>query len=536
MLVCGLLITQGCGNVEDNPYGYKAESAIGGNGNPTTVTNTANSPAEMAVGDIYSVTFDSDSPASINFDGTDKSADFVLAINTLDTGQTSRTVQLSDGSAPFEEVADISAPDKWDGWSTGEAFDQQLRGFEAELSVTIPLPSESLSLGKALQTPSSPKVGDYASFKVLGGLSSLSSYTTVRAKIQCVGEHVIFYVDMQVEQNNSSDLTSDDVQQLCDDFDVTAGKEFEIFGEPSDIDNDGHVAVLMTPQVNKLGAMGGGIITGFFFANDLYSGSNSNAREVIYVMVPDSKGTYGMTIPKSFAMGNLLPAVLPHELQHAISYNQKVFMAKGSAEENWLNEAMSHLSEDILGYGQENPSRAEIYLSDPSAYGPISTGSPNLAERGASFLFMRYLYEQAADGNKFIYDLLHSDLTGTQNLEMAFAGTDDSFDQTSEFLLRWTTAVVMSSFNLSTDPRFSYKERTWNSETNHWEGACLNCNTNDGRGTVLTGADVSTYYGVLKAEIESTASKFYQITSFPQEISLKSSSPGTYGATLIRFK
>jgi len=189
-----------------------------------------------------------------------------------------------------------------------------------------------------------------------------------------------------------------------------------------------------------------------------------------------------------------------------------------------------------LGYGHENPSRIEVYLEDTELYGPISAGSPNLAERGAAYLFLRFLYEQADNGEQFIWDLLHSDLIGAQNLEASFNGKSEDFDQVSEFLMRWSAAMAMSSFNLSSDERFSYKERTWNPETNHWEGICLNCNTEDGRGTILKGITLSPYYGVSQLTVESSAVKFYQITSFPSEIHLQSDTSGQYGAMLIRYQ
>lgn len=536
-MIAGLFFTYACGPKSYDEYGYKANSSIDSSDNPATITNTADSPADMAVGDVYAVTFDGQNDGLIDFEGTDYDSNFILAVSAIDTAQTSRTIQLSDESIPFKANT-AEENNNWTEMDTKDALDQQLRGAEMMISRDPEYQKVSfeVSAGKAMTGKAIVEVGDIESFNVLSGLSSLSSYTDIQAEARCVGSNVIFYVDTQVALYSSADLTDSDVDLLCNEFDEVAGKEFEIFGEPSDIDNNGKVAVLMTPQVNKLGAMGGGIITGFFFANDLYTSANSNMREVIYVMVPDSNGVYGVTIPKSFAMNNLLPAVLPHELQHAINYNQKVFVSGVSSEENWLNEALSHFSEDRLGYGHENPSRIEVYLDDTELYGPISAGSPNLAERGAAYLFLRFLYEQADDGDQFLWNLVHSDLVGAQNLEISFAGKNEDFDQVSEFILRWSAAMVMSSFNLSSDDRFSYQERSWNSETQHWEGVCLNCNTEDGRGTILKGITLSPYYGVSQLTIEPTAVKFYQVTSFPNEIRLQANAAGQYGAMLIRYQ
>lgn len=550
IIVGGLFITlYGCGNSSGyHPGDYKANNAVDSGNDPVSVTNTAPNPAAMGVGDVYTVTFSDKSPGTIDFSGVDSSAQFILAVGSIDTVMSSKMVQMSDESVELGDMDLSATPLESDGWSDMDAkaaLDQRLRGIEMELSLDPNAEKASTGTGAAgamkamvsgkAESPL-PKIGDVEQFKVLAGLSSLTSFKSIQGRVECVGDNVIFYVDTQVYSVNPSDLTNSDVLSLCTEFDRIAAKEYEIFGEPSDINGDGRVAVLMTPQVNRLGAMGGGIITGFFFANDLYAGSNSNYREIIYVMVPDSGGSYGVEIPKSFAMDNLLPAVLPHELQHAINFNQKVFVAGGSSEESWLNEGLSHLAEDLVGYGQENPSRIEVFMANPSYYGPISPGSPGLAERGAAYLFLRFLYEQAADGRAFIWNLLHSNMTGPENLQAAFAGTSSDLDQVSEFLLRWNIAMVMSSFNLSSDPRFSYAGRVFNAETGHYHGVCLNCNTEDGRGTVLNGITLSTYYGVSQIELEPTATQYYKIPSFPQQIRLAANTQGNYGATLIRFK
>ncbi len=539
LITLALLILQSCGSGDSGDY--KANnSTLDSTGNPASVTNTASSPAEMSIGDVYSVIFSSQDDGVIDFSGTDPSAQFILAVAALDTNSASRVVQLSDESVPLADMAaNDAAP--WKEYSAKDALDQQLRGAEMMLSADVDAErvqdNTSFSIGKAAAAaPPAVTVGSVESFKVLGGLSSLSSYKSVRATAKCVGENVIFYVDTQVETYNPDDLTDTDVQQICTSFDNITKKEFELFGEPSDVNGDGHVAVLMTPQVNRLGAMGGGIITGFFFANDLYISSNSNQREIIYVLVPDSDGLYGTTIQKDFPMGNLLPTVLPHELQHAINYNEHVFVNEGAPEENWLNEALSHFSEDVLGVGQENPSRVEVFLDDPSSVGPFTSGSPGLADRGASYLFLRYLYEQAANPTQFIWDMLHSEATGVENLETAFAGTSEDFDQLSEFLLRWYATLAMSSFNISSDPRFSYKERSVNASTGKWEGTCLKCSADDGRETILSGVGLSPYYGVSQLYLEPTAAKFHQINSFPQQLTVASGSAGSYGAVLVRFK
>ncbi|MBT3180961.1 MAG: hypothetical protein HN337_00465 [Deltaproteobacteria bacterium] len=250
-------------------------------------------------------------------------------------------------------------------------------------------------------------------------------------------------------------------------------------------------------------------------------------------MVPDPSGYYGTTISHSFSMSNLLPAVLPHELQHAISYNQHVFVNDGSPEENWLNEGASHFIEDRFGVGVENPSRYGMFLSSPSTYGVVTQSSPNLMERGGVYLFLRYLYEQASDSDAFLRDLIQTSKRGVANLEAAFQGQSD-MDGFSEMMARWTVALAMTNRGISQDARYIYRDRVRSSLTGNWEGVCLDCSADDNRGTELTGVNLNQYYGYHTSNVDSAAVKFYNITSLPNEMTLQGSSDGGSYGILIR--
>jgi hypothetical protein len=251
-------------------------------------------------------------------------------------------------------------------------------------------------------------------------------------------------------------------------------------------------------------------------------------------MVPDPSGTWGTSVSKSFAISNLLPAVFPHELQHAISYNEHVFVSGGQAEENWLNEGISHFMEDYYGYGVENPSRYAMFLSSPSTYGVVTSGSPNLMERGAAYLFLRYLYEQADDGEAFLKNL-YSSKKGVENLEDAFDGPAD-MDDFSEFMARWTVALAMTDRGVSSDPRYVYRTRTIDQNTGNFVGACIECEANDNRGTELDGVNMNSYFGYHSAKIDASAMTFYAMSTFPDEMVLTGTTDGGNYGILIRTK
>lgn len=511
---------------------YDNSSRSGG----VELTNEYSSPSELGVGDIMYVNFDDSGTATVDFSGVASSAKFVLVLGSASEGGASTTIGISsDLSAVVEK--DVSAEIPADAEdSPDEILSAWLRAAEYDLAATEPPPEESAGPVKAMSAVKAVGIGDQESFRVLSNLSSTTIYTIIDATVRCVASSVVFYVDND-SRITSDILSSDDIQTLCNEFDGVVSREQQLLGNVSDVNGDGKVAILMTPQINKLGSMGGGIITGFFWAGDLYaqSGSNpvSNFREMIYTMIPDPNGIFGTVVTKAFALDNLLPAVLPHELQHAISYNQHVFVKGTPPEQNWLNEGMSHLTEDLMGYGEENPSRYALYLSNPSNAGVVTLGQPNLYERGASYLFLRYLYEQASSGDDFVRNIETSGLTGVDNVEASFDGPA-GFSKFHEFLARWTAALAMTDQGISMDSRYIYHARVKNSDTGHWEGVCLSCDAEDGRGTVLSGVAKSTYYGSSSSTIAASGAKFYDIQSVPTHISLNgSASAGDFGV-LIR--
>jgi hypothetical protein len=125
------------------------------------------------------------------------------------------------------------------------------------------------------------------------------------------------------------------------------------FGAPSDIDGNGVVIILLTPRVNALIGWPdcrSSFVSGFFLAADLAPATRAtyNNGEVFYAMVPDLSGTVSCPHPPSQVRQLIAPTFI-HEFQHMISFNQHVLVRRGPVEALWLNEAMSHLAEELGG-------------------------------------------------------------------------------------------------------------------------------------------------------------------------------------------
>jgi hypothetical protein len=470
----------------------------------------------MGVGDLYYVTFNS-GVATLDFSSADTAAKYKLIVqSTTSTG------------------SNISATAAALGKDPKGTLDNNLRDAEMSLADSGKEPAYRASPGVSV----TKSLGSEKSFRVLSSISSTTSYQTVTATSRCVKDHIELYIDSVLTDEH---LTSDDISSLCDKFEYAAAIDEATFGASSDINGDGRVAVLVTHAINELGASGGGIVTGYFYASDLYprssSNTTSNEMEIVYILAPDPNGDFGISISKSFAMDNLMTAVVPHELQHAINYNQHVLVNGGSSEKSWLNEGLSHFAEDAVGFGQENPSRVEVFLSEPAYYPIAPSSSPDLGERGAEFLFIRYMYERAANPSGFITNLLNTTYTGQDNIEAAFAGTDYGFDEWEEFIRRWAVAVALTNTGISATPEYQFSDRGYNSTTAHWTGVCLICDTEDGRGTSLSGPSFATIGSSSQTVyLYGTAAEFYSINSHFNTITLTGSSSASLQGVLIRVE
>ena len=223
-----------------------------------------------------------------------------------------------------------------------------------------------------------------------------------------VSVRAALYVDVSV----LADVPEDLVARLAGLFDdPTFPVMTESYGQPSDVDGNGQVIILFTPVVNGLTPRGApGFAAGFFFGLDLLVDQpNSNMGEIFYLMVPDPGGQF--SDPRPLAdVERVLPAILAHEFQHMIHFNERIL--KLGAERNdalWLSEGLAHAAEDVVGehfaaqgdpvtallFQAENFGRAGLFLEGPSNSSLIvGAGQADLQERGAAWLFVRYLQER----------------------------------------------------------------------------------------------------------------------------------------------
>ncbi len=325
--------------------------------------------------------------------------------------------------------------------STPNQFHMMLRRRERDMSR-----SGAMLLGAPPSPTPVPVFGDHDSLWVCNTLSC-SSFTRIGATVRYVGSTALIYSDDRTVPGSET-LAQPDYDQLGTLFDnYLYPADTTNFGVTSDINGDGHIAILLTPAVNDLTPdCSTGRVVGYFFGNDLLTSSaGTNRREIFYAFTTKA-ATSGCTAVTRARALTALPSTLIHELQHMISFNQHVLLRGGYDQDGWANEGLSHFAEE-LGYRTipdalcpNSPScfsqfmsgdvyNGYQYLNDPETTFLVwpDTSTGGLPERGAAWLFLRWVADNFSSdtllGVNFTRAMEQSTVLGAQRIE-GFTGMD----------------------------------------------------------------------------------------------------------------
>ena len=228
------------------------------------------------------------------------------------------------------------------------------------------------------------------------------------------------------------------------------------FGEPSDIDKNGHVLIFYTRAVNEQTPRENddSYVGGYFYNRDLFATTGtsacagSNFAEMFYMLSPDPNGEvngHARSIPM---IRNSTVGVLAHEFQHLINDSRRLYVNRAPVwEESWLNEGLSHIAEELTFYESSGlrprQNIGPLQLSSgaaASAYGEFLSanvgryirylqspetntlmGTDELATRGAIWSFLRYAADRDAGSDTTLWNRLVKDpkTQGLANLENA---------------------------------------------------------------------------------------------------------------------
>ncbi len=291
-----------------------------------------------------------------------------------------------------------------------------------------------------------------------------TQYASTNAVVRAVSTHAIIVEDTLDAQAGAT-FTLADFQSIATEFDnFIYPTDQSHFGTPTDIDNNGHVILFYTAQVNKLTVPGeSGFVGGFFFNGDLFPDTNvtvggntqmqcaeSNYAEIFYLLAPDPNSVFSSVAHPTAEVRQLTRGTVAHEFQHMINAGNRLYNCSAclTFEETWLDEALAHSAEDwvgraedgfgdaqqltfadVTGHGSndfnafffQNAARYGAWLGAPSTYGTIDTlvVDTSLSTRGAVWSLVEYSADQYAGSAgiaAFTHALAAGPETGVDNL------------------------------------------------------------------------------------------------------------------------
>lgn len=203
-----------------------------------------------------------------------------------------------------------------------------------------------------------PNIGDKTTFKIPKPVYC-TAFTTVTATAQYISNTAIIYTD---DASPAGGFTATDFQDIGNEFDkLIYPTDVAYFGTPLDLDTNGRVIILYTPEVNRLTPSGNpnGFVGGFFFAGDLFpstapplqtSCTNTNFAEIFYVLAPDPGGAINGNVRTTSTVRQGTRGVIAHEFQHMINLSNRIASPIDQGDEEiWLDEALAHFAEDVNG-------------------------------------------------------------------------------------------------------------------------------------------------------------------------------------------
>jgi hypothetical protein len=364
-------------------------------------------------------------PTVIDLPGGAGGRQYMVVVGSPNAGDKASVVRVDRGriDTPESIVAESSEPDAV--WLQKTERRRSLMSQRRLYAEREPAP---VSVGKI-----SPKKTFHLFIKD-GAFHDAANYQAVNATLAYTGARCLLYVDDDDQPEGFSKEVLEEVAKTFDD--VVQPKAAALFGRCRDVDRNGRFTILFS---HWLGDLSGGKVSigGFVRGGDFYrdvEAPYSNQCDMLY-------------LNSTLRPGKHLRTLVAHEYVHAVTFCEHVFGEYlpgevGMDEEGWLNEAVSHLAENLFGDGWSNLDyRVSAYLSAPHRYRLVVPDYyraglfRNHGCRGATYLFLRWCVDRYGEG--ILKELTQSSLTGTENVETA---CKERFDA---LFRQWTTVLAL---------------------------------------------------------------------------------------------
>jgi hypothetical protein len=192
-------------------------------------------------------------------------------------------------------------------------------------------------------TSAAAVVGEQVSLKVPSGCDT---FTQITGTVKVVGSRSIWIED---NARPAGGFSNAQYNQLAATYDGTIGLELERYlGVATDFDGNGRVAIVVTPEVNKLVT-----VNGFVWSSDFAPSSvcpSSNFGEYFYVLAPDPNGT----TPRAISVSDLtqeFPSLMAHEMTHVLHFGEQISNpAVADLPVTWEMEGLATFLEQLVGH------------------------------------------------------------------------------------------------------------------------------------------------------------------------------------------
>jgi len=250
-------------------------------------------------------------------------------------------------------------------------------------------------------------------------LNDPRGYQLVKANLLIEGELTRVYLDHNCEQDEQHLANAREIVRALDDRIIPAATKLS--GPFADIDEDGKLAVLLTPTLERMQG-GKNSLKGFVRASDFckhYPRPFGNCADVIYINSECPPTTNYLTL-------------LAHEYWHVLQFSHRLAnpLSVKELQEDWICEGTAHLAEFRLGGDGNNLEHRITTWLDAPEQAPLVVPDYYTAGlwrhdgcRGGLFLFFRWCETQY--GPTFLTNLLNASGTGTESLEEV---TGESFE------------------------------------------------------------------------------------------------------------
>jgi hypothetical protein len=353
---------------------------------------------------------------------------------------------------PRDEGSAVAAPRR------DQVFESRLRDMERSTLTPRFAAARQWNAARVPSLPTTLAVGDLVTVNV-NATDPCANPQYHAVRVVAIGAKALILNDTL---NPKPGFSAADFQRYAAKFDTLVYPlDVDAFGEPTDIDKNGHIAIVFTRSVNELTPAGAfSFVGGLTFSRDLFPQVGtaraqacpaSNEGEYLYLMAPDPSGTINGNRRTNGFVDTNTTAVIAHELVHLINASRKLYVNTSAPkfEVKWLDEGLAHIAEELLFYRESgltsrsnltyfalaetprtrkayqadmaaNAGRYREYLTSTSTSSPYRTGD-DLSTRGAAWSFLRYLADRrgASDGDVFAR-LINNSAVGIPNLQSVF--------------------------------------------------------------------------------------------------------------------